>query len=982
MPVMRCPRALARATAIDRLRRAAAGALCLLASGSALAQVASLRIYGTAEGLRSLGADCLVDDARGNVWACTYGGLYRYEGERFERVGADAGLDDAYVMNAAPTAPGNGLWVTTAGNLYFWDGQAAARITDPRGAPMPFAPGHMVAAFDGGAVALSKGRAWRIGAAPGGGWRTTALFTPQITQRLSELEDLGAVYQDQDTLWLGCGQTICRRGPDGTVRVYTAEDGVPEDAWTTFLRDRHGVLWARSPLHVLSLAPGAVRFVDHPAPAPAVMATTTRHLDLAEDSLGRVLTRSDAGILRWNGAGWDTLDTRNGLPDMPPNAMLASADGALWVSYGGLGILRWRGYGAIQNWGPANGLKGLPNWALVRDRQGGMLFGNERGIYRLAPGAATVEPVATALQTPIRDVFGLTLGPDGAVWVALYRGDLLRLAHGRVTIVTTLPYRLRRMLFDRQGRLWLCTTEGVYVIDDPAHPQPRRFTDLPQVSFGDVAEDARGRLWFAGKSGLMRLDGQTVIPIRISGKMPNLLFDKLSIGRDGVLWAAVDDAGLFRGPMRDDDTLQLTAVDDPLLRDSLPYFIRHDRQGRLWVGGSSGVNVLEHGHWTGLSETDGLISEDISEGAFFEDADGSVWVGSSRGVSHLLQPDRLLAQRPVTLRIARVERGGAGVTPGATLPWGQLPVRVTLSTPGSMAGPDLLRFRYRLRGRQDAWIETSSRTLDFPALGDGEQVIEVQAIDLARRTQSPVASFAFKLRPPWWRSAPALLAWLALFAGVIAAVWHWRMRAIMARKRALERLVAARTAELEADKRALELARAALHEQATHDGLTGLRNRTSILEQLALEAARAHSAGLPLAIALLDLDHFKLVNDTHGHLVGDAVLSGVADRLARNMRGSDTVGRYGGEELLAVMPGLVAPASQRLQALHDAVGARPLAIDGRSLTVTCSVGVAWLEPGESPTDLLRRADDALYRAKRQGRNRVLVAPAGTAAAPA
>jgi diguanylate cyclase (GGDEF)-like protein len=208
---------------------------------------------------------------------------------------------------------------------------------------------------------------------------------------------------------------------------------------------------------------------------------------------------------------------------------------------------------------------------------------------------------------------------------------------------------------------------------------------------------------------------------------------------------------------------------------------------------------------------------------------------------------------------------------------------------------------------------------------------------------------------------------------LVGSLWRWRVHAIVKHKQQLERLVAARTAELEADKRALELARTALQVQATHDGLTGLHNRTSIMEQLERETLRARAADLPLAVALLDLDHFKQVNDTHGHQVGDVVLSGVADRLANNMRGSDTIGRYGGEELLGLMPGLQPPASERLQALHDAVGARPLIIDGLSLHVTCSIGVAWLQPGETPNELLRRADRALYQAKREGRNRVVVA---------
>ena len=170
---MHARRASARTIAMLRLGRAFGAALALLCVvGPVAAQVASLRVYGTADGLRSLGADCLVEDPQANVYACTYGGLYRYEGERFERVGAGAGLDDAYVMNASPAPDGRGLWVATAANLYFWDGDRAVRVLDPAGSPLPFEVGHNVAALADGAVALFVRPQDLQPVAPGqGGWQ-------------------------------------------------------------------------------------------------------------------------------------------------------------------------------------------------------------------------------------------------------------------------------------------------------------------------------------------------------------------------------------------------------------------------------------------------------------------------------------------------------------------------------------------------------------------------------------------------------------------------------------------------------------------------------------------------------------------------------------------------------------------------------------------------------------------------------------------
>ncbi|CEE41198.1 Uncharacterized signaling protein CC_0091 (fragment) [Xanthomonas citri pv. citri] len=179
----------------------------------------------------------------------------------------------------------------------------------------------------------------------------------------------------------------------------------------------------------------------------------------------------------------------------------------------------------------------------------------------------------------------------------------------------------------------------------------------------------------------------------------------------------------------------------------------------------------------------------------------------------------------------------------------------------------------------------------------------------------------------------------------------------------------AHPAELEQDKRDLEAARAELSLKATHDELTGLLNRAGILAALREMLLHAEHQGRPLAVVLIDLDHFKLVNDQHGHLAGDAVLAGVGRRMDTLMRGDDRIGRYGGEELLALLPGLNLDATHRLDALHRGIcGDYP--IDGGWLHVTCSVGVAWFQRGETLEQLLARADAALYRAKRSGRNRV------------
>jgi diguanylate cyclase (GGDEF)-like protein len=170
--------------------------------------------------------------------------------------------------------------------------------------------------------------------------------------------------------------------------------------------------------------------------------------------------------------------------------------------------------------------------------------------------------------------------------------------------------------------------------------------------------------------------------------------------------------------------------------------------------------------------------------------------------------------------------------------------------------------------------------------------------------------------------------------------------------------------------------REALREHSVRDSLTGLFNRRYLEETLERELRRAARKGQPLAVVMLDVDHFKRVNDTFGHDAGDAVLRSLAATLRAAVRGSDIICRYGGEEFIAMLPEAgLETALQRAEALRAAV-ARTEVSDGRQKIgpVTLSLGVAaYPEHGETPAALIARADEALYAAKREGRNRVVVA---------
>lgn len=159
---------------------------------------------------------------------------------------------------------------------------------------------------------------------------------------------------------------------------------------------------------------------------------------------------------------------------------------------------------------------------------------------------------------------------------------------------------------------------------------------------------------------------------------------------------------------------------------------------------------------------------------------------------------------------------------------------------------------------------------------------------------------------------------------------------------------------------------------ATHDALTGLFNRREGTDRLATEYARFKRTGTPFSVVLVDIDHFKRINDTLGHDTGDTVIRGVAERLVSGSRKVDSVIRWGGEEFLLILPGAgEKEVFSMAERIRDVLTRTPIEAHERPLEITCSFGVAEVREDDAIQKLLQRADDRLYHAKTTGRNRIV-----------
>jgi diguanylate cyclase (GGDEF)-like protein len=195
----------------------------------------------------------------------------------------------------------------------------------------------------------------------------------------------------------------------------------------------------------------------------------------------------------------------------------------------------------------------------------------------------------------------------------------------------------------------------------------------------------------------------------------------------------------------------------------------------------------------------------------------------------------------------------------------------------------------------------------------------------------------------------------------------------------LEERVEQRTSELDFSNQQLTMQfeqvnslQEKLRQEAIHDSLTGLFNRRFLDETLPIELARSKRAHSSLTILLLDIDHFKKINDTYGHQVGDAVLQSVGHALKTNVRAGDIVCRYGGEEFILVFPGMQAEDGRaRAEKLRKMIESQTISAKNQLIAVTISIGGSvYPQDGKSNDELISMADLALYRAKQNGRNRV------------
>jgi diguanylate cyclase (GGDEF)-like protein len=304
---------------------------------------------------------------------------------------------------------------------------------------------------------------------------------------------------------------------------------------------------------------------------------------------------------------------------------------------------------------------------------------------------------------------------------------------------------------------------------------------------------------------------------------------------------------------------------------------------------------------------------------------------------------------------------------GITVGPGAGDLEIQFAAPPSAASDHL---RYRLLGFDKKWREAGKEaSVLYSHLAPGRYEFDFQTADTAGLRGSVVQCIPITIVAPYWETARFRGLGIIVLLVVVLVLYKLRVGYLLKHNKKLQERVSQTRAELTLTAKIAGDAQEALKEQALKDSLTGLWNRRAIFAMLEREVYRAQRDHFPITLVMIDLDHFKNINDTYGHLTGDEVLREAASRLVDTMRPYDFAGRYGGEEFLVVLPSC-SPQNglQRAEHFRKAIAEKLVPTAVGPLAVTCSLGVAAYEEAMPPEDLIHRADEALYRAKRLGRN--------------
>lgn len=934
----------------------------------------SFRRVAIPDGVAAEMCTALAQDRQGFLWIGTQSGLVRFDGQHFR---AHPPLPGASYVRTLLAARDGRVWAGTfAGGVIEYD-PATERFTQHR-------DGLSHARVEG----LAEDRAGNVWIATQEGLDRLDPRTKRITHFRHDPRDphtladdrvRGLLVDARGRLWVGtrAGLQLFRDGRFDRVIPALAGELVSK-----VFEDDRGRLWigtTESGAWVLDPRTGSARRIEGLSHywIYGIAQAGPREIWLA--TFGGGIDVIDAESLAVTGR----LTHDAALPDSIPGdrigALLRDASGVMWVGTWGQGIARHdpstRAFRSIRH-SPTKP-DGLSHPAVVRAMQmsdGSVWAGtNGNGVDVLD---AEFRRVRTLL--PGTEVTCLAEG-GGARWVALLSGELHRFDGKGTSRVYTkadgLPGgAIRAIAFGPEGEAWIGSAQGMARIDASGVTAYRHVRDDASTLSGHAVEsiafDRAGGMWVGTDAGLNRFDPRRGTATRIVDGLPNNWVPDLLVDARGNLWIGTN-GGACRLDGVDGNRVRCTRVVERIGGTAAPAeSLIEDDEGQIWIGPRLRIDPRT---WTarrfGIADGCELRTFFIASRAKMRD--GTLLFGSPEGLL-AVQPRALRAWTyapPVAATSFHVDGEERPLPHALEMRPGERAFRLDFAAL-DFTSPERNAYRYRLEGYDGDWIaaDAARRSVTYANLRPGSYTLRVQGTNRAGVWSARELRLPVRVLPAFWQTAWFRLLAAAALLALAYGVYRLRVRQLEARGRELERMVGERTAELRVAYRKIE-------EASLTDPLTGLRNRRYLEQTIGADVELAERRGEDLLFLLVDLDHFKSVNDTYGHAAGDAVLVQTAQVMRSVFRASDAIVRWGGEEFLAVARFVDRREGPAIaEKLRAAIEAHAFVLSGDVvIRRTCSIGVAAFPSGRSWEQTVAAADEALYAAKRGGRNRYVAA---------
>ena len=786
------------------------------------------------------------------------------------------------------------------------------------------------------------------------------------------------------TVWTVFTNRIVETRGDGNSKVYPYKikkfyAGIPLYA------DQHGGLWVGGG-GLAYLKSGKIENFEGKHGFPADESDYHGFWEAPDGSLwfangGSI--KAGLGWVHYKDGKFSIFGKESGLSDTNMRAVFVDREKNIWLGTGkGLNRLK---KSVITTKSVADGLVDTEVYPILRDSKNNIWLGTARGLSIYRDGKFESVSFGTGWDTRNLTVQSLFEDSNGKIWVGV-TGGIYLYQNGKGEYLKSAEWMTPfSILQDRTGTIWVATDKGILRYKDYQLEKHYTVKDSLPKDFVTVAyEDSRGKIWFGGLGGLSEIENGKFINYTTEDGLTGNYVRSVYEDTDGTLWIGTYDEGLSR--FKDGKFVNFKK-ENGLYSDGV-FAIEEDSHGYFWITSNQGIyrvnkrslldfadNNAEKIISIGYDKSDGMLNVECNGGrqpASLRDENGNFWFPTQDGVA-IVDPDAEIYNTlppPVVIESATVEREKVDIRNGLTIEAGQKNVEINF-TAISLIKSGQIKFKYKLEGHDTNWIDADTqRTAYYSYLPPGNYNFHVKAANSDGIWNEEGASLSLELKPFFYQTNLFYLLCIGLACLILLVVWKVSVFQLESREKHLAKLVGEKTEEL-------KLANSELQQLANSDGLTKIGNRRRFEDFLSDEWHRAIRFNTEISLILLDIDHFKLFNDTYGHQEGDDCLKQVAEALKNSIhRPTDLVARFGGEEFAIVLGGTDVEGAFTIaeQVMENIKNLKiPHSNSNTSKYLTISVGVATMlvEMGMSETELIKAADNALYQAKENGRNQII-----------